>query len=101
AEARGSLHRYALTLSQDPARLPDRKQDSAHDVLRHAPVAKLIQLKRVLPSVGALLGQIPTGLGPEHERDRIRAGYRLKGGYQPVVARVTRKSRRVLRVNQN
>src|SRR4051812_27108881 len=41
-----------------PVRLPDRKQDSAHDVLGYAAVAKLIQLKGVLSSVGSLLGQV-------------------------------------------
>src|SRR5215210_2331438 len=80
-------------------RLADRKQDGAHDMLGYAAVAKLIQLKGVLSSIGSLLGQVPDGLGPEHERDRIRAGYCLKGGYQPVVARITRKARRVLRID--
>ena len=77
------------------------EQDGAHDVLGDAAVAKLIQLEGVLSSVGSLLGQIPDGLGPEDERDRIRASYGLNGGYHPLVARITRKARRVLRIDQD
>ena len=62
-----------LDLALCPARLPDREQDSALDVLCHAAGAKLIQLKRVLPSIGTLLGQVPNRFGPEDKRNRIRA----------------------------
>ena len=72
--------------------LPDRKQDSAHDVLGYAAVAKLIQLKRVLPSVGALLGQVPDRLGPEHERDRIRPRNGFNRGDHALVARIISES---------
>src|SRR4051812_31259512 len=69
----GSPRLLDLTLCL--ARLPDREQDSAHDVLCHAAGAKLIQLKRVLPSIGTLLGQVPNRFRPEDKRNRIRASY--------------------------
>ena len=97
----GSLRLLRQPLRRGPARLPDRKENSAHNVLRHAAIAKLIQLKGVLSNVGALLGQVPDSLGPKDERDRIRASYCLDGGYHSVVARITRKARRVLRVDQD
>src|SRR3954454_18881435 len=96
-----SLRLLRLLLGWGPVRLPDRKQDSAHNVLGYAAVAKLIQLEGVLSSVGSLLGQVPDSLGPKDERDRIRASYCLDGGYHSVVARITRKARRVLRVDQD